>query len=340
MDELLTIRRSITLTLMRNAQGDMISMRSMIPVHEVKTVKLNYHEEEATEAQWVHWLHAQSDTCHFHTRMNIWLTLCYSEYVNAMRDWANKNAKKGKTTMEISGPGTNRWGSAHFSAITGPLRWLTMVSASVLLNRFNRTLWRLRFNTLVNDMNRFWVKGLNAHHFIDIVKREGDPLTITELEKLQFLTYGSLTLTYIFYQLHTYVLPRTSTEKPRKLLVTEDIILTAWFWSECCKLTYVEAEVLHAGLMNLKWINLFKRFNDFNDSLIILIIMYQVSAQGVNLNTCCSQVLVATPGINAPVKIQACGRVIRVGLHTLYWYEKLTSLRLRYHRLSWSQLSG
>ncbi|MCJ1260140.1 hypothetical protein MMC24_007980 [Lignoscripta atroalba] len=52
MDELLTIRRSITLTLMRNAQGDMISMRSMIPVHEVKTVKLDYHEEEATEAQW------------------------------------------------------------------------------------------------------------------------------------------------------------------------------------------------------------------------------------------------------------------------------------------------
>ena len=36
-----------------------LSLRSMMPVHEVKTVELSYGDEEATESQWVHMAHAR-----------------------------------------------------------------------------------------------------------------------------------------------------------------------------------------------------------------------------------------------------------------------------------------
>lgn len=91
-------------------------------------------------------------------------------------------------------------------------------------------------NTRVDDINRFRARGLNAHHFIDIVKREGDPHTTTGFEKLQFLTYGSPVIAYMFHQLDQYVLPQTSTGKPRKLLVTEVIVLTACFGKRPAKL--------------------------------------------------------------------------------------------------------
>ena len=63
--------------------------------------------------------------------------------------------------------------------------------------------------------------------------------------------------------------------------------------------------MLNAGLTDLERVNLVKRFNDPKDSLLILIIMYQVSsAHGVNLDRCCCRVLVATLAINALQKFR------------------------------------
>ena len=80
------------------------------------------------------------------------------------------------------------------------------------------------------------------------------------------------------------MLPHTITDKPRKLLITGDVPLNAFFWDSVCNFAYVETEVLNARLTDLERVNLVKRFNDPKYFLLILIIMYQVSAQGVNLD--------------------------------------------------------
>jgi hypothetical protein len=59
MDQLLMIRRSPASTLLVNSKGDSISMRSIMPLHEVKTVQLKYAPEEEVEHQWVHRQHAR-----------------------------------------------------------------------------------------------------------------------------------------------------------------------------------------------------------------------------------------------------------------------------------------
>ena len=228
------------------------------------------------------------------------------EFVLAIKDWKGKKTEKPQITA------IKKAGADNFPHIIAPLRHLTLASASLLLSRLDRMLRKIGHNTLVNDINRFRAKGVTAHHIINLVKREGDSDVTTGSEKLKFLTYGSPTMKSILYQIHTYVLPHIVTEKPRKLLITEDVALKAFFWDSVCNFAYVETEVLHAGLTDLERVNLVKRFSDPKDSLLILIIMYQVSAQGVNLDRCCCRVLVATPAINTPSEIQAWSRVIRV----------------------------
>lgn len=52
------IRRS-TASILKINDHETVSMRSMIPSHEVRTVELTYQEEEAAESQWVHRAHAR-----------------------------------------------------------------------------------------------------------------------------------------------------------------------------------------------------------------------------------------------------------------------------------------
>ena len=59
MDKLITICRSTASMLTVNEPGETLSLRSMMSVHEVKTVELLYGDEEATECQWVHRAHAR-----------------------------------------------------------------------------------------------------------------------------------------------------------------------------------------------------------------------------------------------------------------------------------------
>jgi len=59
MDDLLAIRRSTASTLQKDRYGNIISLRSMMPLHEYKTVELKYRPEEAAEMQWSHRAHAR-----------------------------------------------------------------------------------------------------------------------------------------------------------------------------------------------------------------------------------------------------------------------------------------
>lgn len=167
-------------------------------------------------------------------------------------------------------------------------------------------------NSLVPQMAILRTKGFNAHHFVSLVKRRGDAETSTGREKLQFLAFGSPALRYILHQVRTYVLPQTAEGKTNKLLLLEDVPLSAQFWEMVLNFVYVETGVLHSKLSDGERIELVKRFNDAEDSLSILILMHSVSAQGMNLDACCCRVLVITNAINAPLEWQGWGRVIRV----------------------------
>lgn len=52
----------------------------------------------------------------------------------------------------------------------------------------------------------------------------------------------------------------------------------------CLNLVYVESAVLHAGLSDPERVELVARFNDPEDSLMVLIITHSVSSQDVNLD--------------------------------------------------------
>ena len=121
------------------------------------------------------------------------------------------------------------------------------------------------------------------------------------------------------------MLPFSADERPRKLLLTEDIPLTAQFWELCVNFVYVECAVVHAGLSDTKRIDLVSRFNDPEDSLVVLVIMHSVSSQGVNLDKSCSRVIVVTNAPNAPLEWQSWGRIIRV-FTSRVWFVLLSRL--------------
>lgn len=187
-----------------------------------------------------------------------------------------------------------------FPNVMAPLRYLTIASCSLLLSRFDRTLRKIQLNTLMNDMNRFRAENITAIEILSIVKRPKGPNTETGFEKLQFLAFDAPKLRYIFHEIHTYVLPHTIKENGRKFLITEDVPLNASYLKCVCNMIYVKIKVLHAALTDVERINLVKRFNNPKDNLMIIIIMYQVSAQRVNLDPCCCRAIVDTPAVNAP----------------------------------------
>lgn len=106
---------------------------------------------------------------------------------------------------------------------------------------------KIESNTLVPQMAALRNKGFNAHHLVTMVKRKGDAETDTGRHKLQFLTFGSPILRFIFHQVRTYVLPQTQARKANKPLLLEDIPLSAQFWEMALNLAYVETAVLQIG---------------------------------------------------------------------------------------------
>ena len=217
-----------------------------------------------------------------------------------------KNWYKKKRVANVSSQETN------FPLITGSLRRLTICAASTLMERFNQTMHTLGRSALVEDMSNLRSRGFNANQTIDMVHQRGDVYPSNGFEKLRFLAKGSPALRFILYQVDTYMLPANIDGKPQKLLLTEDVPLCAQFWEMVLNMIYVETAVLHAGLSDPERVELVRRFNDPENGLLILIIMHSVSSQGVNLDRCCSRVLVVTNAVNAPLEYQSWGRLIRV----------------------------
>lgn len=179
------------------------------------------------------------------------------------------------TWSSISPPAGKKRNS--FPPVTASLRKLTVCAASILLERFDRTMQKLNMDSLVHNMTALRSRGFHANDFVKMVLWKGDPTPLTGQQTLKFLTFGSPALRFILHQIHTYVLPADPNDKPRKLLITEDIPLSAQFWEMCMYSIYVNSAVLHAGLSDLERVQLLGRFNNAADNLLVLVIMHSVS---------------------------------------------------------------
>jgi hypothetical protein len=140
---------------------------------------------------------------------------------------------------------------------------------------------------LMNDITLFKIKEYFAYHIVNFVKKEKNLISKTSLKKLKFCLYDVFILRYIMHQIHIYVLSHKKIDMKRKLLITKNISFNAFFMKNVCNLICVKTKILHAELINIERINLINKFNDSNDNLLILIIMYQMFTQNVNLNKCC-----------------------------------------------------
>jgi hypothetical protein len=96
-----------------------------------------------------------------------------------------------------------------------------------------------------------------------------------------------------------------------KLLIVENVPLIAWFWEIACQSLLVETTTMHSGLDMRSRSKTVREFNQ-KGGLKILIIMYDVGGQAINLQRQCHHVIVATPAISFAKFLQAVGRVIRV----------------------------
>ncbi len=200
----------------------------------------------------------------------------------------------------------------NFSFTIAFLRKLIVTSFSILLNRFNRILIRLNKNSLIDDMIVLRNRKFNAHHLIFMMKRTDDFIIEIDLKKIKYICFDSLKLRYLLHLINIYVLFFIIAHNRRKLLLCEDISLFAQFWKMTINLIYVETIVLHFDLIDSKRIMLIKRFNDSTDDLIILIIMHVVSIQKINLDKCCSRMIIVINVINASQKWQDWERILRV----------------------------
>ena len=129
---LITLRRSSASSL-RNPDGSLISLRSIMPIHEVKTVELAFREEESVEYQWAHRAYARS-------------------YVNAVTRF-----KDSKTRLMTTGE--------SFPIIKPALPNMTVITYNVVLARLRTIIRKQGRSTIVAELKDFRRKGINAHHF-------------------------------------------------------------------------------------------------------------------------------------------------------------------------------
>ena len=166
--------------------------------------------------------------------------------MDALRKWSEKKTSEDN----LSPPKARLLKRKDFPATVTQSRFLTVNTSGILLDRFDRVLKGVSHDTLVDEIEQFRLKGLSAHSFLNLVVCPGDEPLDTGREKLAFLCYGSPKLRYIHYQIHTYVLPQSIGEKARKILITEDIPLTAWYWEIVIEFLYIDVAILHSGLSN------------------------------------------------------------------------------------------
>ena len=153
-DDLLMLRRSTASTLPVSAGGIGISIKFIIPTHEVKTVKLFYNKK-AAETQWVHRFHAKC-VCSVKT---VWKLVKYINRSQGVYKWYEKfprtkffNDRSPKTTWSFEKFDYKK--DIYLFNVRVFSRHFTIANAFLFLNRFDRSLNKIGQNNLVENVNR------------------------------------------------------------------------------------------------------------------------------------------------------------------------------------------
>jgi len=193
---------------------------------------------------------------------------------------------------------------------------MTINSTSVILSRFNYILSQAKnkkqpLTDTVVHLEQFRASGFTGHHLAYATHFNSDGPLETALDMMKHLTWGSPKARYILDQINTWAL-ELENGRIKKILITEDIPICAYFYELLCKALYIRCETMHSGLSDAQRADLNTEFNDVDSDLVVLIAMYQVNSQGANMDKACRRVIVATSAINAAIEFQAIHRPARV----------------------------
>ncbi|ETS82283.1 hypothetical protein PFICI_07285 [Pestalotiopsis fici W106-1] len=156
--------------------------------------------------------------------------------------------------------------------------------------------------------------GVTFIKLADFLLDADEPAPKTALDYLKLAIRGSPTLRYILYDLKEHVLSKRIGKKIKKVLITEDVPMLAYYYELVLQLIGINCRVLHSELSPSQRKELIADFNNgAMDSVQVLIQMYKVGFAGTNLQKNCSRVIVAAQAQSLAVQWQAAHRVIRVG---------------------------
>lgn len=141
-------------------------------------------------------------------------------------------------------------------------------------------------------------------------------------KKFEFLFYEFLIFKFILHQIHIYVLFHVFEQKRQKIFITKNIFFNVFYWKSVCNLLYVKTAIMHVKFFDFELVILINKFNDAENSLIVLMIMYQIFAQKMNLNRCYFRIIVITSIVNVSNEIQTWFRVIWINCiaKTILWF--------------------
>ena len=188
-----------------------------------------------------------------------------------------------------------------------PLRELAITSCSTKLARLHYQLKNAGLNSRVAFMNRLREKGLGADFLAVMTYEAGDPPYKSRDDLLRFLTHGSPKLRALFSMVN-----KICYGEKDKLLVVEDVPLNAKFYEDSLRAAWVHVEVLHSKLTHKQRQKLIDDFNDSKSSLQVLVVMNEVSSQGLNLQRASSNTVTMIPGKRIGPQIQTENRILRV----------------------------
>ncbi|KAF2166007.1 hypothetical protein M409DRAFT_23735 [Zasmidium cellare ATCC 36951] len=240
--------------------------------------------------------------------------------------WHRRASKKYEELCQLQ---RNKSKSARHKVppVSPALRQMSIAAASNLLSRFERQIVEFtKGNTNVESIKNWRDSGLDADMLLYIAN-DGDTIRKgkkserpSRAERLSKLTEGSPKLREILIHIRDYVLPKEGEKGPlrfRKLLITEELPLVAWFWELALNFLHVHTQVLHSELEEHEREFVVDQFNNPPadgdlSHLTVLVLLYTINASGVNLDWDCNRCIVATAASSAPLEIQAWSRLIRV----------------------------
>ncbi len=163
----------------------------------------------------------------------------------------------------------------------------------------------------VKNMTQFNSSEFNIKWLISCILKSDDSQFIIRMMKIKYLIHELSTLRYIFSQIRDYVFSVAIFETVWKVIVMKNISLMTWFYEHVLNHFHISIKILAAYLTVKEQKKMINDFNNVKIDVVILIIMYVVNAQSLNLNSCCSRVLITALVMNIVAKIQTWRCVLK-----------------------------